>query len=122
MIIINSLLNRKENMEILEVCLNAINAAKGKDIKIYETKNINPLFDYAVLATVSTSRQLNAVAHHAEDEAYKNGYKIRGIEGRNGGSWLLIDMYDVIINVFTEEERERFDLDRLWRDLKQIEL
>lgn len=109
-------------MNILEVCVNAIESAKAKDIKVYETKDINPLFDYAIVATVQTNRQLNAVAHHAEEEAYKNGFNIRGIEGRNGGCWLLVDMYSVIINVFTEEERERYDLDRLWRDLKQIDV
>ena len=109
-------------MDLLKVAVKAVNSANSKNVKIYETKNVNPLFDYAIIATVSTNRQFNAVINHAEDEAAKNGFAVRGVEGRGGGCWLLVDMYSVIINVFTEEERERYDLDRLWRDLPQLDV
>ena len=108
-------------MELIKSCIKAVNSANAKNIKIYETKTINPLFDYAIIATVSTNRQLNAVISHAEDEAAKNGFQIRGVEGRGGGCWLLVDLYSCVIHVFTEEEREHYNLDKLWSDLPQLD-
>ena len=109
-------------MELIKSAVNAINEVNGKNIKIYETKKINPLFDYAVIATVSSNRQLDAVISHINDEAGKKGFNIRGIEGKGGGCWLLVDLYSVVVHVFTEEEREHYDLDCLWRDLPTIEV
>ena len=100
-------------MELIKSCIKAVNSANAKDIKIYETKTINPLFDYAIIATVSTNRQLNAVISHA-------GFQIRGVEGRGGGCWLLVDLYSCVIHVFTEEERQHYNLDKLWSDLPQL--
>ncbi len=107
-------------MELIKSAVKAINEVNGKDIKIYETKKVNPLFDFAVIATVSSNRQLDAVISHINDEAAKKGFEIRGIEGKGGGSWLLVDLYSVVIHVFSEEERQHYDLDRLWRDLPTL--
>ncbi len=104
-------------MDLIKSAIKAIEEVNGKDIKIYETKNINPLFDYAVIATVSSGRQLDAVISHIEDEASREGFEIRGIEGKGGACWLLVDLYSIVIHVFTEEERVHYDLDKLWADL-----
>jgi len=109
-------------MDLIKSAVKAVEEVNGKDIKIYETKNINPLFDYAVIATVSSGRQLDAVISHIEDEAAKEGFTIRGIEGKGGACWLLVDLYSIVIHVFTEEERRHYDLDKLWRDLPTLDV
>lgn len=107
-------------MDLLKNVIRAIDDAKVKDIKIYETKNITPLFDYAVIATANSGRQLQAAVDHLEKKSADEGFSIRGVEGVRGGYWALIDLNDVLVNIFTAEERERYDLDKLWKDLPQL--
>lgn len=110
-----------DNKELLKHIVDAIEDVKVENIKIYETKEVNPLFDYAVIATAKTSRQMNAVVEHLEKKGVENGFTIRGIEGVRGGYWALIDLNDVIVNIFIAEERDKYDLDRRWMHLPQID-
>lgn len=98
---------------LLKKAIESLEACNAKDIKIYDLKGYNPFFDYAIVATAIADRQLNALPTHIEEEAKNNNFKIRNIVGRNSG-WLLIDLYDVMVNFFTLEERTRFDLDKMW--------
>ncbi|MFA5766099.1 MAG: ribosome silencing factor [Bacilli bacterium] len=109
-------------MELLKHVILAIDDARVKDIKIYETKHITPLFDYAVIATANSSRQLQAAVDHLEEKSIAAGFQIRGVEGVRGGYWALIDLNDVLVNIFTAEERQRYDLDKLWKDLPQLKV
>lgn len=108
-------------MEMLKEIANTLANVKLQDIKIYETRSITPLFDYVINATATSSRQLNAVIDHLKKESHEKNYKIKGIEGSRGEIWLLVDLYDVLINVFLNEERDRYALDKLWADLPQFE-
>lgn len=107
-------------MTILKETVNCLVDAKVIDIKIYETKNITPFFDYAIVATANSSRQLSAVVARLRKDSQEKNIIIRGIEGLDGGYWALVDMKEVIVNIFIEEEREKYDLDKLWRTLPQI--
>lgn len=102
--------------------IESLKSCNAKDIKIYDLRGYNPFFDYAIVATAIAERQINALTSHIEEETKKEGVKIRNVVGRNSG-WLLIDLYDVMVNFFTLEERTRFDLDKMWanRPLVNIE-
>lgn len=108
-------------MDTLKNIIESINNLKVKDLKIYETKNITPFFDYVVIATAISSRQLKAVVEHLRKDSQEKNLIIKGIEGLDGGYWALVDLGDVLVNVFTSEEREKYDLDRLWKSLPQID-
>lgn len=107
--------------EKLKNIVQSIDDARVKDIKIYETASITPFFDYAIVATALSSRQLNAALNHLHDDSLKHDFKIKNAEGQNGGYWLLVDLEDVIVNVFVEESRDKYALDKLWGDLPQID-
>ena len=107
-------------MNLLKNVIMAIDDARVKEIKIYETKQITPLFDYAVIATANSTRQLQAAVERLKEKSFETGFAIRGVEGLRGGYWALVDFNDVLVNIFTAEERERYDLDKLWKDLPQI--
>lgn len=109
----------EDNLENLKKIVESVDDAKVKDIKVYETKNITPLFDYVVIATATSPRQMNAVVDHLKDDSSKKGFMIRGIEGVSGGLWVLVDLQEVLVNIFTEEEREKYALDKMWKDLPQ---
>ena len=108
-------------MELLKNIVQCIDDAKVKHIKIYETKSITPFFDYVIVGTANSSRQLRTVVEHIKKDSDDKRYSIRGIEGVQGGYWVLVDIGDVLVNVFLQDEREKYDLDKLWKDLPQID-
>lgn len=109
-------------MEILKYAIEALKDVNAKDIRIYETKANNPYFSYVVLATAVANRQMDGLASKVYELSKENNFSVRGIEGRGGGNWLLVDLNDVVINLFNSEERKRYDLDKLFAMLPEISL
>ena len=108
-------------MELLEVIKEALDKVKATDIKIYDLRGISPLADYTVVATVSVARQANACIDHMLDDQKNNKLRIKNVEGKDS-TWILIDLYDVILHIFTPEDRKNYDLDRLYIDIPQISI
>lgn len=109
-------------MKVLKSVITTLNEIKLENLKIYETKNLTPFFDYAVIVTASNPRLLIATVDRLRKMADEEGITIRGVEGLEGGVWVLIDFNDVIVNIFIEEERNRYGLDKLWSMLPQIDV
>lgn len=107
-------------MEILKDVIKSLYDAKVEDIKIYDTAKITPFYDLVVNATANNSRQLSATVQKLRKLSEEKGYYLKGIEGLSGGYWALIDMREVLVNIFLTEEREKYNLDKLWKDLPQI--
>lgn len=108
-------------MEVLKEIAQTIANVKLKDIKIYDTRSITPLFDYVINATATSHRQIRAVIEHLKKDSQEKNFKIKGVEGERGEIWLLVDLYDVLVNIFLNEERDRYALDKLWADLPQYD-
>ncbi|MGI6709916.1 MAG: ribosome silencing factor [Bacilli bacterium] len=109
-------------MEKLKKIIDTINKTNIKNIKVYETSSITPFYDYAIIATATSSRQLKATVEHIKKESAKENYTIRSVEGVSGGTWVLIDLNDILINVFLSDEREKYALDKMWSDLPQVKV
>lgn len=109
-------------LEKLKSIYEVVNKINAKDICVYETSSATPFFDYAIVATVASQRQLNALAGNINEDSAKYGYDIRGVEGANSGEWVLVDAHDVLVNVFTKEAREHYDLDRVWKNLPKVKM
>lgn len=109
-------------MTLLEAAVEALKNVNARDIRIYETKDNNPFFSYTVVGTSIASRQMEGLVSQMYDIASKEGFAIRGVEGRGGAGWLLIDLNDVVVNLFTLEERDRFEIDKLYAMLPQIDI
>lgn len=108
-------------MELLELIKEALDKVKASDVKIYDLRGISPLADFTVVATVDVARQANACIEHIADEEKNQKLKIKNVEGRDT-TWILVDLYDVILHIFTPEERKNYDLDRLYLNVPQIYL
>ncbi len=83
---------------------------KAEDVEIIDVKEKTPFADYYVLATASNIRHLKALCELVEDAFEKEKIKINHIEGKPETGWILIDAYHVIVNIFTNEERERINI------------
>ena len=75
-----------------------------------------------VIATGNSSTHVKALADEVEYQLDKAGVSVSHIEGYRSNSWILLDYIDVLVNVFSEEAREFYDLDRLWQDGKPVDL
>ncbi|HEV3003891.1 MAG TPA: ribosome silencing factor [Pirellulales bacterium] len=104
----------------LELALAAARTAaenRGRDVKVLDMRDLTADFDYFVLATGSSRRQLHAMSeeidHKLEDEL---GDRRLGLEGYQDSRWILLDYGDVVIHLFDDEARRYYDLEQLWCD------
>ncbi len=94
---------------------------RGRDIVILDLRELTPVFDYFVLATGSSRRQLHAIAEEI-DQVLRRQFNDRrlGIEGYEDSRWILLDFGDVVIHLFDEETRGYYDLEHLWAGAKRV--
>lgn len=94
---------------------------RGRDIVILDLRELTPIFDYFVLATGASRRQLHAMSeeidHFLED---KLGDHRMGIEGYQESRWILLDYGDVVVHLFEPETRDYYALEQLWCAAKRV--
>jgi len=106
-------------MNLEETLINAVKKVNGFDIYVYDMLNRSPFYDKMIIASVDSLRQANAVVGYIEEFFKDTNFKIRNVEGGNT-SWVLIDCYDIILSVFTKEEREHFSIDKIYMDYPKV--
>ncbi|WP_374211469.1 ribosome silencing factor [Lactobacillus sp. ESL0791] len=114
--------NNLKNKEVLAFTLKAISDRHGEDTEAYDMQGISILADYYVITSAGSNRQLHAIVNAIIDEAHKNNFTNYRIEGGRDSNWLLLDLGDVVVNVFTEEARDFYNLEKLWADGKRLEI
>lgn len=112
----------KNSQELLEIAVKACDSKRAEDILALDVQNVSLLADYFVICHGGSERQLKAIVDAVEDEVEKAGYTVKRIEGKEGGKWILIDLGDVIVHVFTESERSFYNLEKLWSDAPLVDL
>lgn len=109
-------------LELSKEIAKILDSKKGVGIKIIGIEEISSLTDYLIIATGTSSTHVKALAEEVEEELKKIGVAPTHIEGHRSNSWILIDYDNVIVHVFSEEARDFYDLEHLWKDGKEIEL
>ena len=105
-----------------QIACKAIDDRKGQDIKIIDIHNVSVIADYFVIASGTNSNQVQAIVDNVEEQLGRAGFEAKQIEGNRNSSWILMDYGDVIVHVFDEENRLFYDLERIWRDGKVLEM
>ena len=105
-----------------QIACKAIDDKKGQDIKVIDIHNVSVIADYFVIASGTNSNQVQASVDHVEEQLGRAGFEAKQIEGNRNSSWILMDYGDVIVHVFDEENRLFYDLERIWRDGKVLEM
>ena len=96
----------KEVQEIIDI----MEDKKAQDIKVYDMRGKSPFFDYSILCTGSSSRNIDAIAMDIK----KGIEDVRSIEGLGECNWVLIDSGDVLISIFNKDAREFYQLDEFY--------
>lgn len=100
----------------------ALDDKKGEDIKVIDISQISVLADYFVIANGTNDSQVRALVEAVEEELDKAGFEVKQREGYGLGSWVLLDFGEIIVHVFDKENRLFYDLERIWRDGKTVEV
>jgi ribosome-associated protein len=96
---------------------------RGTDVSVLDLRGITPVFDYFVIATGSSRRQMHAMADEIEAAIKKEFHdRKRGGEGYEEGRWIVLDYGNVMVHLFDAEARSYWDLEQLWSDAKRVQL
>ena len=108
--------------EMALIAAAALDAKKGRDIKVLEIDKITTLADYFVICTGSSNTQINALCDEVEKQLTAAGEEPLHREGYRGGTWVLLDYGCLAVHVFNAEAREFYSLEHVWADGKEIDL
>ena len=103
------------NQEVKMIC-QAISSKKGVLIKVLDVKDLTSVADYFILSSTRNKKQAQAAADAVEEKMKENNIRCLRKEGYREGDWILMDFSDVIVHIFTDDERRHYELDSLWRD------
>ncbi len=107
----------KEQMEAL---YRILSEKQGQDITVIDIGDISTLADYFIITHGNNTPHVDSLVDAAEETMNKLGIPCRSREGLRGGRWVLLDYGDVVVNVFSREDRLWYDLERIWRDGKLV--
>lgn len=102
--------------------LNAASEKKALDLVLLDLREIATFTDYFLISSGTNLRQVQAIADEVVDKLKKSGTPAARIEGYRSAEWILVDYGDFIVHVFEDKARKFYDLERLWREGKRVEL
>ncbi|MGN1084919.1 MAG: ribosome silencing factor [Lachnospiraceae bacterium] len=106
--------------EIVKIAYKALDDKKAEDIKIIDIADISVIADYFVIANGTNSSQVEAMVDQVTEELAKHKIHPERVEGIRSSGWILMDFNDVVIHIFSREDRLFYDLERIWRDGKAV--
>ena len=106
--------------EMAKLAVKALEDKKAEDAKIIDIRDVSTIADYFIIANGSNQNQLQAMRDAVDEALYKAGYHAKQIEGNSYSTWILMDYSDIIVHVFSKEDRLFYDLERIWKDGKEI--
>ena len=102
--------------EIAKLAAITASDKKAKDVTVLDIRGLSVIADYFVICNGNSETQVQAIANEIKDKMGENGIEVKGMEGKDQARWILIDLGDVVVHVFHKEERDFYNLERLWRD------
>ena len=103
-----------------KLAIDALEDKKAEDIKVIDISEVSVLADYFIIAGGSNRSQIQALCDNVEEKLGRAGHPSKQVEGYETANWVLLDFGDVIVHIFDKENRLLYDLERIWRDGKQV--
>ena len=103
------------------LCARVAEDHKGKDILVLDLRGLTPIFDFFVIATGSSRRQIHTLAEEIDAALHAQGEKRLSIQGYETSRWIVQDYGDVLVHIFDPDAREYYALEDLWTDAPRID-
>ncbi|MDY4932206.1 MAG: ribosome silencing factor [Candidatus Onthomorpha sp.] len=113
---------KKEAKILAEIAVKAMQSKKGRQITMIDFDGVEgSLFEYYVLCTANSPSHVDALADETEKQIKEiTGISPRRVEGLQNCQWVLLDYFDVVIHIFLAETREFYNIEAMWKDVKQV--
>lgn len=98
------------------LAIDALEDKKAIDVKVIDIQGVSVIADYFIIASGTNRNQVQAMSDNVSEMLGKAGYEPKQVEGYNGANWILMDYRDIVVHIFSEEDRLFYDLERIWRD------
>lgn len=102
--------------EMVKIAVEAMKDKKAEDVRVIDISKVTVIADYFIIANGDNTNQVQAIVDNVQEQLHKAGYTNPRVEGYHSASWILLDYNDVIIHVFSKEDRLFYNLERIWRD------
>jgi ribosome-associated protein len=100
--------------KLTKISVSALEDIKARDITVLDVRKLTAIADTLVIASAESARQVKALAHHVRDKLKEAGADIVGVEGEEGGEWVLVDAGDIVVHVMQPAVRAYYNLEELW--------
>ena len=113
-------LKKSDSLALVKLCCRALDEKKAEDLRVLDVSEQSSITDFLILATGTSEPHLRALRVEAERALDSAKAKIVGMEIPQESGWMVIDAFDVMLHFFTTEQRERYGLENLWKDAKEV--
>lgn len=109
-----------DSAEVAQLAVEVASEKLAEDIVMLDLRQVVPFADYFVIMSADSSRQIEALEEDLTNALKESGINRFHREGAAESGWVLLDFSDVIVHIFGPEEREYFQLERLWSRAPQV--
>lgn len=113
-------MNQSEKMT--QLAIEALEDKKAEDIHVIDISEVSTLADYFIIANGRNVSQVQALTNNVDEKLGKAGFHAKQVEGYESANWILMDYGDIIVHVFDKENRLFYDLERMRRDGKAVDV
>ncbi len=99
---------------LCDLVVDALESVKAREITRLDVRDMTTVTDYMVVASGTSNRHVKALADAVAERARDAGHKPAGVEGEDGGEWVLLDVGDVLVHLMLPRVREFYNLEKLW--------
>ena len=92
----------------------ALEDVKARDVEIFDVTHLTSMFDRVIIASADSARQLKALSNQVRERTRAAGGRVYGVEGEEGGDWVLIDLGDIVVHIMQPAVRSHYNLEELW--------
>ena len=111
-----------QTIDLVKKIVEALEDKKAEDITVLDIGEVSSIADYFIIANGNNANQLTAMEDAVDEAMYRNGVHQKQVEGTGNSTWILMDYQDIIVHLFSKEDRQFYDLDRIWRDGKVVDV
>lgn len=111
-----------QTIDLVKKIVEALEDKKAEDITVLDIGEVSSIADYFIIANGNNANQLTAMEDAVDEAMYTNGVHQKQVEGIGNSTWILMDYQDIIVHLFSKEDRQFYDLDRIWRDGKVVDV
>ncbi|WP_151679876.1 ribosome silencing factor [Weizmannia acidilactici] len=111
-----------DNQALLKTVVKACDDKRAEDIVVLDMRGISLIADYFLICNGNSDKQIQAIAREVKEKVEEAGHMVKRIEGFEEGKWVLIDLGDIVAHIFNRDERNYYNLERLWGDAPSVSI